>query len=283
MEVKTAMYAGFPRNWKALGVRGAAEEAVRQGFRAVELIDIGDMREKALPTERALAELRDALWERGLTVCCFSSYADLSDDAGRKTTDRLIWDLAAAKFLGSPFFHHTVLPNVDPDRIEFSRSEALRFAVEKCLPVARCAESLGMRSLFEPQGLHLNGIECFGEFYEAMARHVSNLGVVGDTGNPFFADTDPGDFFEAFGDRICHVHVKDYEYCAPDASGTVYRSPGGRTFRAASIGMGSGDLRKCMRVLKARGYAGTYSFENEEADLAVGWRIGREFLQRELA
>jgi len=83
-----------------------------------------------------------------------------------------------------------------------------------------------------------------------------------DTGNTFIAGQDPVKFLKKFLKRVSHVHVKD-------VSESLARAlRGGATGIAVSQcslgeGVNADNIKKCLGLLKERGYNGTLSIECE--------------------
>lgn len=83
-----------------------------------------------------------------------------------------------------------------------------------------------------------------------------------DTGNTFIAGQDPVAFLERFADRVSHVHVKD-------VSESLARATRGKqtgiavSHCALGEGVNAPNIRKCLAVLRDRGYGGVLSMECE--------------------
>ena len=83
-----------------------------------------------------------------------------------------------------------------------------------------------------------------------------------DTGNTFIAGQDPVAFLERFADRVSHVHVKD-------VSESLARATRGKqtgiavSHCALGEGVNAANIKKCLAVLRDRGYDGVLSMECE--------------------
>jgi len=83
-----------------------------------------------------------------------------------------------------------------------------------------------------------------------------------DTGNTFIAGQDPVAFLERFIDRVSHVHIKDV------SKSLAAKVRGGQTGIAVSHcalgdGVNADNIRKCLKVLRDKGYNGVLSMECE--------------------
>lgn len=88
------------------------------------------------------------------------------------------------------------------------------------------------------------------------------LGMNMDTGNTFIAGQDPVAFCKRFLDRINHVHVKDV---SESLAAAVRGDQTGIAVSQCAIGSGvnAGNIRKCLAMLRDRGFDGTLSMECE--------------------
>lgn len=83
-----------------------------------------------------------------------------------------------------------------------------------------------------------------------------------DTGNTFIAGQDPVAFLKKFIDRVSHVHIKDV------SKSLAAKVRGGQTGIAVSHcalgdGINADNIRKCLKVLRDKGYNGVLSMECE--------------------
>ena len=86
-----------------------------------------------------------------------------------------------------------------------------------------------------------------------------------DTGNTFIAGNDPVKFLRSFLKKVSHVHVKDVS----ESLAAALR--GGATGIAVSHcalgeGVNAANIKKCLALLRDRGYDGVLSIECEGAD-----------------
>ena len=238
-------------------------------------------REFNLPDVEAARRLADYAGKQGIAICCFSMAVNVAaaDNAAEIERLKRYADVAAA--LGSPFLHHTLMPNLthDFDRVPFSTF--LSRAVQSVREVFDYAEQVGVKCVFEDQGFIFNGCERFDRFLDAVDREI---GIVADLGNILFVGERPEAFVGRFAPYIDHVHVKDYIYQAgrgakPDAYWLTTRD--GDYLRDTIMGHGIVNFEQVFRILLQAGYQGMYSLEYcgpEEAFNAI--RLSAENLRR---
>ena len=83
-----------------------------------------------------------------------------------------------------------------------------------------------------------------------------------DTGNTFIAGNDPVKFLKRFLKRVSHVHVKDV---SESLAAALRGKDTGIAVSTCSLGGGvnAGNIKKCLAVLRDRGYDGALSMECE--------------------
>lgn len=208
------------------------------------------------PTEDDALRLRGRAAELGMTLPCLSTAANLNGADRREQAAELKRLARMAARMGIPLLHHTLLPELDCRKPRMPFGEVL----ERVLPLAREvfdeAAALGVRCVYEGQGLYFNGCEGFGEFLDRLNRPA---GVVLDTGNVCFAGEDAARFAEAFADRVVHVHVKDFAF---SDEGGEYRLADGRWASPAVLGEGDLPVAECMAILRRSGYKGSVMLEH---------------------
>ena len=173
-----------------------------------------------------------------------------------------------AHILGSPYLHHTLLPGrILDEKPQVVLDRLLPELLSRAGTVADYARALGLMTLYEPQGYYVNAPDGFARFYEQMKRRGHFVGVCGDVGNPWYADSDPVDFFARYADEVRHVHIKDVFLTdrEPDRSGRPSRpwdrTAGSRFVTEAPLGQGRVDIDACMAHLHRVGYRGAYALE----------------------
>lgn len=265
-----SMYSGFSDIVKKDGIKKAAETARKLGFDSVEFLDVQSS-PPLIADEATAKEYRRILEDNGLTVACFSFGINVFDpenpDYDSDTAvKQLIHSAKMAAILGSPYFHHTLVFGL---RKKENHVSDIDFVINGLLPhtckVADVCDSLGVTTLYEPQGMYINGASNFPAFYRAMKGLGKNVGVCGDTGNPLFCDWRPEDFYRDMISEIKHVHIKDYRIYTDNAPDGVksYTSIGGTRIGPVLLGKGDINIPYCLDLLKNSGYKGAISLEGE--------------------
>lgn len=266
------MYSDFYRLLQKDGIEIAASTAARAGFSAVEMLELG--KPSLIPDAECALRAKKILDTHGLSVACYSVALDLlpSLSESNPKTDAFETVKQAAEIasiLGSPYFHHTLIPNLNPikhqERPPFA--DIFEKLADRASRVAEICNRLGITVLYEPQGFYVNGVQPFGAFYREMQRRGHDVGVCGDIGNVLFADGSPVEFYRAYAKEFRHVHLKDYRKCSPDEApphGSL-SSLGGTVYVPAPIGQGLIDYPTCTNILREAGYRGTLALEDFHA------------------
>lgn len=242
------------------GVKVAAHYAIDHGFSSVEVSEgFGSVPLFSDTTDAK--EAKKILTEHGLTTACYSAGIIVYKNPDAVSYLKKQVELAAA--LGCPYFHHTLLLWLSPTPGMPSFDEGIDCAVEVASTVANYAKTLGVRCIYEDQGLFANGVDGFGAFYRKLKQCCDNVGVCGDMGNTLFVDEKPENFFAAYANDIYHVHVKDYLIRSFEKapSSRWYPTPGGNWLRDTMVGDGNVDIAACVKILQKVGYTGSYSLE----------------------
>lgn len=244
------------------GLEATAAYAAEHGFSAVEFLESAGPDDPSVVKNTAMAkEARKTLATKGLHTACWSVgtivYKNPVAVASLKRQAEILSEMEC------PFLHHTLLLWLAPFEGMPSFEEGIACAVEAAAEVADYAKPLGVKCIYEDQGLFANGVEGFGAFYKQMKQRCSNVGVCGDMGNSLFVDEGAERFFAAYAEDICHVHVKDYliRSFTEAPSRNWYRTKGGRWLRETMVGDGDVDVASCMNILQQAGYKGTYALE----------------------
>ena len=277
-----ALYTRFGTLVRQLGAEGAAKYAVSLGFSAVEAATSAHAMEDCVPASMEEAHsLREVFARHGLRTVCYSSSADLLGEEAPRWEQRLCEHARRAAAMGSPYLHHTLIPWLRLPENAPSYEEALTRVLEPAVRIAQYAGTLGVRCLYEPQGMYFNGARGFGDFYRTIRARTDNVGICADTGNPMFADDTVLPLLTEFGGEIRHVHIKDYRREAQPSAGDRrgYRSRGGAYLRETVIGEGDVDFDAVLRLLHEAGYRGAFSFENSHPEpYEDGVRAGMKLL-----
>ena len=276
------MYTNWCRSVKTDGIERAAVYAKSLGFSSVEFFDfIGDNWESVIPDVATAKHFRSVLEAKGLHTACYSVavclYDPTSPDGINASAEFQMMKYAEyAAALGSPFLHHTVTLSIDEAPLPYH--EMLKTVLPSVVRIAKYAASLGVRCIYEDQGMYFNGVDGFGEFYRTVKAQEPTVGICGDIGNMLFVDESPVAFFEAYAKEFVHVHIKDYTDCKMgDVGACVTR--GGRVIRDAVIGKGFIDIVTCLNILKSSGYTGAIALENcHPEDYEMGVRAATELI-----
>lgn len=280
--MRFAMYSRFNSMANRIGLEATADFAAEMGFAAVEVLEsTGENHPVLIPDVETAKKAKAVLAERGLTVACYSVGSNLYHSP--EAVESLMKQAEIAAALDCPFLHHTLLPILRMTEGMPSFEEGIAVAVEAAGRVADFAKPLGIRCIYEDQGLYANGVEGFGVFYRQMKQNCSNIGVCGDIGNSLFVDEGAEKFFAAYAEDICHVHIKDYLRKSVKEAPGKYWLPtrGGNWLRDTLIGDGVVDFDACMQILKNVGYDGVYALENEHPEpFEEGVKQAMNFLGR---
>lgn len=277
-----SMYSKFYLAVKEQGIERAAEYAKRLGFSSVEFFDFASKNwVKTVADVETAKRFRNVLENCGLHTACYSVAVCLYDpdsaDGINHDAEQLLMQYAEyAAALGSPFLHHTITLSTDQAPLPYN--EMLTTLLPAVVRVAKYAASLGIRCIYEDQGLYFNGVKGFGDFYRAVKAEEPTVGICGDIGNVLFVDESPVDFFREFASEFAHVHLKDYIDCAPDEVGAC-KTRGGRIIRDTVIGQGFIDTVTCLNLLKESGYTGAIALENSHReDYPTGVRAAMKLI-----
>ena len=261
--MKFAMYYGLGTMLEEKGVDATIEYLKHFSLDGVEFIFSGKDPSRDLVGDVDCAKrLREAFEKEGIAVSCYSAYCDVYDPDELPAALKRV-EIAAA--LGSPFFHHTLIPQlksfpIDPE--DFAKR--LPYTLDCAEMIANHAEKLGVTCLYEEQGRYINGVRNFGTFYNEIKKRCENVGVCADFGNILFAGEKPEDFIASIINDVKHVHIKDYHF-KPDAECETSPEGWSRTkggyITDSVAGEGIVDFEKCIKLLKESGYDGFYSLE----------------------
>jgi len=165
--------------------------------------------------------------------------------------------IAWAKLIGCPCVDTTDGMKKPEGLGEEEAMDSMKRCYEQILEVA---EAHQVRVNIEPHGYFTTRPEMM----ERMLDFCDSewLGMNMDTGNTYIAGQDPVAFLKQFVNRANHVHVKDV------SESLAKKVRGGETGIAVShCALGSGvnadNIRRCLEVLRDRGYTGVLSMECE--------------------
>lgn len=260
--MKFALYSA-PR-----GTRSQAELIDLSAAMGLDSLEIFSSMEFARPDFDEARRIRRYADERGVSICCFSVYIDVTGDDRREQLDRLRAYAHVAQILGSPYLHHTLCSDFKhPQRIAEGREVFFARAVEGAREIYDYAASLGVRAVYEDQGFLINGIDGFDAFLRAVERPV---GVVADFGNIRQANEEIVEFIHRFAPHVVHAHLKD-SVILPATTDQPYHYPtlAGSLIRETAPFAGTVPLAEGIDALRRCGFDGVCSLEYGTADPAL--------------
>ena len=260
-------YSDFVEQIKKSGLETAMTLTAEAGYDAIELLEIFPKTDLLQSTEDQ-DRLAALLQRHGLGISCLSVYSVLFDPEhpgvpNRAQIERLLQKVEFAARLGSPYVHHTLYPILGFDGAKPPFESVAETVVTGAVQVAKRAKELGVRILYEPQGLYSNGLQGFSQIYQAIREQCDAVGVCGDVANSYWVGEEPTAIFERFAKEIFHVHVKDYCWINGESTAQrdCYTASNGRKFCEAIPGTGSVPIDACLQILQKAGYRGAVSSE----------------------
>ena len=141
-----------------------------------------------------------------------------------------------------------------------SDKEAIALMKRSYTQILRVAEAHQIIVNIEPHGYFTTNPDVMAEMLAFSDSPYLRMNM--DTGNTFIAGRDPVAFLERFLLTVSHVHIKDVS----DSLAKAVR--GGQTGIAVSHcalgeGVNADNIRRCLVLLRERGYQGTLSIECE--------------------
>lgn len=223
--------------------------------------------EFATPDIEAARKIRAYADEKGVKFCCFSIFIDLAegDVDGKIELLKRYADVTAA--LGCPYLHHTLIGDCEHfEMLQNNYEELFAVGIRALREVYDYARTVGVRTIYEPQGYIFNGVKGIGRLLEEADR---DIGIVCDVGNVYECGDSIMPFVNAFADRVVHVHIKDVTLTPDNPTGYGYITASGNFMTEVLFGEGIVPIAEAIGVLKAHGYNGSYALEyNPHED---GW------------
>ncbi len=233
------------------------------GFDCLEIFTSGEFSQ---PDREFAHRFREYADEKGIKICCLSSFVDITGGDSREQVSRMKCFAEIAAVLGSPYLHHTICPDFEhPETVFGRREESFAKGVAGVREIFDHAQKIGVRTIYEDQAFIFNGLQGFGAFLETVDRPV---GVVADFGNIRQQDEEILDFIKKFAHSIVHVHLKD---SVLHPAGTTppkgsYPTKSGRIIEEVAPGTGTVPLGEGIALLKELGYDGVCSLEWNTTD-----------------
>ena len=226
------------------------EKIAELGLNAYEPFNIS---EDLMDPEPENAEaIRKRAEKLGVELPCFSVYIDMYSGDAESVVRKMKRYADAAKLMGIPMLHHTIIPQYEESIAALDYEQALDVVIPRVQEVYDYAESIGVRCVYEEQGTKVNGVRGMQRFFRRLDRPA---GVVLDIGNCLLVDETALDIAKAFCDRIVHVHIKDMKVLDHMVPEGIWMS-GNRSCIECRMGEGDCDISETMNYLKQHGYNG---------------------------
>lgn len=220
-----------------------ADGAVRYGFHGVEMRTAPNGVHPALPRDER-SRIRDLFAERGLDICCISGYSQFAHPSAerREQNERLLKrNIALAADLGAPCVR-TFIGDCAPPLAE---EDAVGLAAGHLAACCEFAAARDVRIAIETHHAFRTGKQV-----RRILDRVGNdgIGVIWDIHHTIDGGETLEQTYEALGDRIVHVHLKDAS-----------------EERLCLTGEGELPVGRAVELLLGRGYRGYFSLEWEKA------------------
>ena len=256
---KLAAYAGIRELIHKRGVVDAFNSARVCGYDGVELLYIAH---ECVNILNEATEIKRAISESGIGVCCISCFADVVTKESPYSVDTSAIEaikrcVDLAKEISCPIVHHTLVTRLSGTRESYH--EVLPVAVEAADEIATYAREYGIKIAYEPQGMLFNGLDGYSGFFDIIRSRHDNIGLCLDVGNTLWVDEDCYELAEKYARHIKHVHVKDYVLGVENA---FYRTLGQKTINEVSLGSGIIDIQRILNILTDADYKGLISIED---------------------
>jgi len=202
-------------------------------------------------------DLRRLFEKYGLTISSYCAHANLLDPSApwRYGTAQIIKAVRAAATIG---VKHIITTEGDP-KTEFghglSEAEAIFTIREKLFEPLRMAEDLGVKILLETHGKYTDSEAHVEHIIDAINSPALALNL--DTGNLWIGGGDPISYIRKFGDKIEHVHWKDWPSEMQAQRGKIF----GAGMAGIPLGTGVVDIKGAYDALKAAGFDGLTTLE----------------------
>jgi len=165
--------------------------------------------------------------------------------------------IAWAKLLGCPCVDTTDGMHKPEGLNDTQALDLMRFCYEQILPVA---EAHGITVNIEPHGYFTTRPGMMEKMLAFCDSRFLRMNM--DTGNTFIAGQDPVTFLKRFIRKVSHVHIKDVSKSL--AAATRGKQTGIAVSHCAiGDGVNADNIRKCLTLLRDRGYDGVLSMECE--------------------
>ncbi len=246
-------------------VLGVCDWLAAQGAEHVEIVPVAGL---SFDTEPAMV---DAFVDRAqachLEISCYTfgaSFIDLAPPAYEAELARVKRHLDIAARLGTRLVRHDVASRPAAAATDAQFEQDLPTLVRACQAIADYAGTLGITTMIENHGVHVQGARRVLRLHREVAR--DNFRLLVDTGNFFaveFADTLAA--VAACAPFAAMAHIKDHHIrTSPPPSPQGWRDRGrGYWTQAAVAGDGDLGIAEAIRSLRDAGFDGYLSLEYE--------------------
>ena len=156
--MRFTFYTNFNTMAARQGMEAAAEYAAGHGFSAVEMLEsAGEGYPRLIPDRETARKTKQILRQRGLEMACWSVGTSVYN--APEAVKSLMRQAEIASELECPYLHHTLLLWLAPFEGMPTFEEGIDCAVEAAAQVARYAQPLGVKCIYEDQGLYANGVK----------------------------------------------------------------------------------------------------------------------------
>lgn len=259
------------------GAEYTVEYAVKIGFSGLELVNMKS--KNAIPDIASARKVRKVMDGYDLPFVCYSVPCNI---LRKGVLEDMYNKIEIAHELGSPYFHHTLICTPPGENFIYDTA-VLKEIVDSAEKIANYADNLGITCIYEEQGLYVNGLKNYSEFYEEMKKRCANVGVCADFENSMFVEEQPTEVIRKYASDIKQVHFKDYLFKSASVNpGMHWMSiSDGKWVRDTMVGHGVIEYEKCLKIIKDSGYDGYYSLElGHPEPFEYGIRQAMEYTER---
>lgn len=136
---------------------------------------------------------------------------------------------------------------------QYSEEELRNSLVRNIAPIAEYGKKRGIKvSVEDTPDIRLP--LCDQRDTKMLLDMIPELYLTYDSGNMLLKKDDPIAYYEAFQERICHVHLKDMQYTTDNALADV--DIDGKRIQAVIHGQGMVDFQRIFKCMEKTGYKG---------------------------
>jgi inosose dehydratase len=189
--------------------------------------------------------------DNGITLTTFCAHASLLDPASPDVygTKQIIDAVRLAHLLGIKEVITTDGHMHTDFAKKMTQKERIFLIKEKLYTPIKWAEELGVELLLETHGIVTDDVKSMGDLLTELG-HEKTVGICLDTGNSWLGGANPVDYVKTFGNRIRHVHWKDFGKDWEPKRGTMY----GTGMSLIPLGTGVINVKEVFDGLKKMGY-----------------------------